>query len=89
MQSVLHGPALAVAALAASLLLSCAAGTAEEKPELPQVRRDRHGDPLPDGAIARLGTVRWRHGFPIQAMAYSPDGKTIVTAGVGRGALVL
>jgi hypothetical protein len=64
------------------------AAQAEKKPDAPPIRRDRHGDPLPEGALARLGTVRWRHGASVHALAYSPDGKSIVTAGVGR-ALVL
>jgi RNA polymerase sigma factor (sigma-70 family) len=49
---------------------------------------DLHGDPLPPGALARLGSLRLRHGQQINAIAYAPDGKTVVSAGPG-GSLVL
>jgi WD40 repeat protein len=42
--------------------------------------RDSFGDPLPEGAITRLGTARFRHVFADQITA-TPGGKTIVTAG--------
>jgi RNA polymerase sigma factor (sigma-70 family) len=42
-------------------------------------RTDRYGDPLPRGAVMRLGTVRFRQAPFIRHVVYSPDGQIVVT----------
>jgi WD40 repeat protein len=72
---------LLVALLALSLPLSAA----DSPPAKPAPRLDASGDPLPPGAIARLGTARFRHGEAVLSLAYSADGKVFVTSGHGGG----
>ena len=41
---------------------------------------DFYGDPLPEGALARMGTARLRHSSATH-LTFSPDGKSLYTAG--------
>jgi RNA polymerase sigma factor (sigma-70 family) len=46
-----------------------------------QVRLDDDGDPLPDGAVRRVGTLRFRQGGgDFDSLLVTPDGKTLVSS---------
>ncbi|MFL5340041.1 MAG: WD40 repeat domain-containing protein [Gemmataceae bacterium] len=53
--------------------------TADAKP----ARLDSFGDPLPDGALRRYGTIHLRH-EGATSLSFSPDGKILVSAGDSR-----
>jgi RNA polymerase sigma factor (sigma-70 family) len=44
---------------------------------------DRFDAPLPQGAVARLGTMRFNHGDGLNALGFTPDGKTVFSEGHG------
>ncbi len=59
------------------------AADAQAASEKPQVRLDVYGDPLPEGAISRMGTTRFREYGSIWTVAYSDGGTKIVSTSLG------
>jgi WD40 repeat protein len=62
------------------LTIQCGAWGAPPVP----IRTDAYGDPLPKGVRFRLGSVRLRHDGDVMALAWMPDGRTLVSAGWDR-----
>jgi RNA polymerase sigma factor (sigma-70 family) len=54
---------------------------AAQADDKPRPRVDRFDDPLPDGAVARIGTTRFRHGDFIQSLAFAAEGKRLLSYG--------
>ena len=50
---------------------------ADEPPRQAVPRVDPQSESLPLGAVARLGTLRFRHDWPLDAVQYLGDGKTL------------
>jgi RNA polymerase sigma factor (sigma-70 family) len=63
------------------------AADAPKPAEATAPRTDRYGDPLPEGAVARLGTVRWRHSRNAHGLVFSPDDKVLASVCWDRAVL--
>jgi RNA polymerase sigma factor (sigma-70 family) len=77
----------AVLLAAGAVVLARPAPTME--PPAPEVKKgeeenralaDRYGDPLPEGAVARLGTVRLRHKEGGSGVLFAADGRQLITS---------
>src|SRR5262245_52143918 len=71
--------ALAGGALLAWPVPPSGAEPPKSAPEKAEAVLDALGDPLPEGALARLGTLRFRHRGEILVLSLSADGKLLAT----------
>lgn len=71
--------------LAAILISAPSCATEPSAPKAPQAAPD----PLPTSAVARFGSLAWRHPLAVGASALSPDGARAVTSGGDPSTAVL
>jgi RNA polymerase sigma factor (sigma-70 family) len=70
-------------------------GKEEPRPDRPAPsagklpKTDSFGDPLPPNAVARMGAIRFRHIKDVGSLAFSPDGKILVTGTWDNSPLIL
>src|SRR5207302_559231 len=62
--------------------LGVSAYAAEQPARHAGQKLDSYGDPLPTGALLRLGTTRLRQPGGCYCVALSPDGKRVASGGV-------
>jgi len=78
-----HGPTIPLLAWCTAVMsLTVVVWAAPTKSES-NLKADRHGDPMPDGVVARYGSVRFRG-----EVARAPDGKSMATFRRNRAVLI-
>ncbi len=55
----------------------------ERKASSQKAKTDLLGDPLPEGALLRLGTIRQRHAVGTSQAVFAADGKTVIVSDMG------
>jgi WD40 repeat protein len=70
--------------LATSYAIVPAVGSPPKTGTMQLQRFDQFGDPLPEGASARMGTTRFRAGASMNDVTYSRDGKRIITSAIDQ-----
>ncbi len=76
-----------ILALLTGLIVLTADAQAQSPEKAPARRTDHYGDPLPEGAILRLGTTRFRHGDEIEDLMFSPRGDLLASVNANRCSL--
>lgn len=80
--------ALAALMLSAAAISACGGGGGWARVQIPFKKVDALGDPVPKGAVGRLGSARYRHPGQAEHLALSADGTRLALTYKGDGAAV-